>query len=142
MTDNEIIKALACCKVDNSLSDCQESKCPFSTKYGCKLYSGVKKIDDRLYRLAYDIINRQKVEIENLKKGHYTDFEKWQRLSEKTEKHYAELYEEAVAITRIEAVKKFAERLKEKSLKWGYDKVVYCDDIEALLKEMVGEGND
>ena len=58
MNDNDIIKALECCKIKTPPYKCEE--CPLlrgmsnSCIYECK-------------ELAYDLINRQKAEIERLK---------------------------------------------------------------------------
>lgn len=54
MTDNEIIKALKCCS-ETTGSECSE--CPL-LNVECSAYD--------LYKLALDLINRQKAEIERL----------------------------------------------------------------------------
>ena len=57
MTDNDIIKALECCVIDNSCS-----KCPH--------YNNGKQTRECLemsIKFAIDLINRQKAEIEDLK---------------------------------------------------------------------------
>ena len=108
MTDNEIIKALECC----SDSNCHE--CPIE---GCT---------DDIFRNALDLINRQKAEIERLT----VDLLKCSiRLDN--------LYKTADEI-KSEAIKEFAERLKEK-LQWDVEfdnKLVFESDIDNLIKEM------
>ena len=108
MTDNEIIKALECC----SDSNCHE--CPIE---GCT---------DDIFRNALDLINRQKEKNESLK----VDLAKCSiRLDN--------LYKTADEI-KSEAIKEFAERLKEK-LQWDVEfdnKLVFESDIDNLIKEM------
>ena len=57
MIDNEIIKALECCKKAKINQDCVVLKCPFSTEYGCNI--GL----ENLRNAALDLINRQKDKI-------------------------------------------------------------------------------
>ena len=64
MTDNAIIKALKCCKKAKINQDCVVLKCPFSTEYGCNI--GLENLRNE----ALDLINRQKAEIERLKKNY------------------------------------------------------------------------
>ena len=111
MTDNEIIKALECCKFQTK-THCSE--CPIFPWSDCHAM---------VVRNALDLINRQKVEIDNYKKP--CSFE-------------------AFANIRTEAIKDFAERLKEKAYycekKDGKDNFVVDEmDIDNLVKEMVGE---
>ena len=119
MTDNEIIKALECCSVGTFACD---EQCPcFHSKSNLKINScRFELICD-----ALDFINRQQEEIEALVAG------------QKTLQKY-------IAKAKAEAVKEFAERLKEKSFKtirnYGLTKdVVEVCDIDNLVKEMVGE---
>ena len=71
-------------------------------------------------------------------------------LAEKTKQHYADLYEEAKDILKAEAYKEFAERIKLSikanvvetlcnDVKGIYNAEHVLDDIDNLLKEMVGE---
>ena len=131
MTDNEIIKALECC--GDPYSICAE--CPIKDDHGC---------NEQLANYALDIIKRQQAEIERLESANDKKFNQWNMLAEKTKQHYADLYNEAKDILKSEAVKEFAERLKEKSFKtirnYGLTKdVVEVCDIDNLVKEMVGE---
>ena len=126
MTDNEIIKALEC--YGDSYSTCAE--CPIKDDNGC---------NEQLANYALDIIKRQQAEIEQLK------FEIAKLLPEGCP--YAtqvEVSNKLEARTKSEAIKEFAERLKEKSFKtirnYGLTKdVVEVCDIDNLVKEMVGE---
>lgn len=121
MTDEKIIKAMKFCSDTNCLY-CPLLDAPLQEKE-CK---------SNLIRNALDIINRQNAEIEMLKG--------WQDLL-KAEKH---------SLIKAEAIKEFAERLKEKRYlrpmsqaeyfglceeKW----VVNVDVIDNLAKEMVGD---
>ena len=110
MMDNEIIKSLKCCAAALMYDD-----------------------EGNLYRLALDLINRQKAEIERLC-----------AVVDKTDAAYYRKVDE-VRIAKAEAIKEFAERLKEKFL---------CDEqivgmawvnaiahTDILVKEMVGDSN-
>ena len=128
MTDNEIIKALECC-TDESYENCNE--CPYSID--TERCERMKLLEDIL-----DLINHQKTEIERLKKEIQITKDAYTMLQTKNE------------IIKHEAVKEFAERLKEnisddchivsdEGEYVGYD----CDDvrhcIDSLVKEMIGE---
>lgn len=68
MTGNQIIKALECCSVyNNRIADCIRTNCPLFIKSGsdpgCKFKEEHNK---RLFRLAINLINHQKAEIEKL----------------------------------------------------------------------------
>ena len=134
MTDNEIIKALECLR--GNAFDCGE--CPYCSCYPAPCEQQVAKD-------VLSLINRQKEEIERLKNR---DLQV--EVSEKLEREI-----------KAEAVKEFAERLKEQD---GYDNHVFDDcasilvpkeylkgrdekikevwtTIDNLVKEMVGENN-
>ena len=64
MTDENIIKALECCKKAKLNQDCLDLKCPFSTEYGCDI--GLENLRNE----ALALINRQKAEIERLKNAY------------------------------------------------------------------------
>lgn len=147
ITDDEIIKALECCV--KITTDCE--KCP---------YWGISKVEncfDVAKQDAVDLINRQKAEIESLK----YDYDNLQRQFDEIYQqfHYLSNVEipylysftedkdkklETIANillrAKAEAVKEFAERLKQKvdgedtvNTYWLYGYIGY------LLKEMVGE---
>ena len=115
MTDNEIIEALKrcpqhteCCYC-NSLEEC-----------------GNKRI---LTTSVFDLIKRQKAEIESLEK---------ELMKCKLEKEL--LYNVSVEKQNI-AIKEFAERLKEK-LQWDVEfdnKLVFESDLDSLVKEITEE---
>lgn len=134
MTDNEIIKALECLR--GNAFDCGE--CPYCSCYPAPCEQQVAKD-------VLSLINRQKEEIERLKNR---DLQV--EVSEKLEREI-----------KAEAVKEFADRLKEQD---GYNNHVFDDcasilvpkeylkgrdekikevwtTIDNLVKEMVGENN-
>lgn len=118
MTDNEIIKALECCRDnDNNLNmeKCFEV-CPYDSECAGKFMQDV-----------LSLINRQKEEIEGLKNR---DLQV--EVSEKLEREI-----------KAEAVKEFTDRLKERASKgfWETDAYIGVEQIEELVKEMVGKNN-
>ena len=124
MTDNEIIKALECCIMDN-VKDCD--CCPYN-EIQTKTYCA-----NRLIKDALDIINRQKAEIERLRSNIKTDF------FTVTEK--LKLSQSEIGDIRAEAIKEFAEKLKEKayldgSVSIAQELVVDVRDIDDLVEEM------
>lgn len=114
MNYEEIIKALECC--GNPYSICAE--CPIKDDHGC---------NEQLAKYALDIINRQQMEIDRLKNEIQTTKDAYTMLQTKNE------------IIKFEAIKEFAERLKE-IVKFT-DDTYECWEIEGyidnLLKEMV-----
>ena len=120
MTDNEIIKALECCKHKKYLY-CKE--CNFFGSASC---------NSHLVASAIDLINRQKAEIEGL-----TINKNAFGLGMIREKERADN-------ARAEAIKKFAERLKHSTCciaqcHFTYGEVEY--HIDRLVKEMVGDSD-
>ena len=114
MTDNEIITALE-----------QYIERTKNIKYGARKM--VLVADERLKDIL-DLINRQQAEIERLQNenNQFADIGKM----------YSEI--------KTEAIKEFAERLKENLIEESYDdvqffKVVGESDIDNLVKEMVGD---
>jgi hypothetical protein len=125
MTDNESIKAYVNCIGVHQPTDCQE--CPYHHEEdGC--YE--KMTDDIL-----SLINRQKAEIEGLN-------EYISRC-----KSGEEYWVKCLLERPNEAIKEFAERLKEKqkqiniTYNLDYD-VVFVSEIDNLVKEMVGDKNE
>jgi hypothetical protein len=122
MTDEMIIKVLECCKA----GDCDN--CPF---YGRK-----EDCEVELPEEALNLINRQKAEIERYRKEHKEFCIRLGNL------HSLELkvMDRADEI-KSEAIKEFAERLKEKAGRgfWNELAFVDVDDIDNLVEEMVGE---
>lgn len=98
--------------------------------------------------IVLDLINRQRTEISEWKEKYVKNFEKWELLDRRTRKFYAELYEEAKEVVKSEAIKEFAERLKEKigdchivsdGEYCGFDCGDIHECIDNFVKEMVGE---
>ena len=124
MTDNEIIKALECC-TDESYENCNE--CPYSIDtVSCER---MKLLEDSL-----DLINRQQAEIDVLRAD-------LKRVCAERDARIC-----TNNFIKSEAIKEFAERLKEKSYKtirnYGLTKdVVEVCDIDNLVKEMESENN-
>ena len=161
MTDKEIIKALECCCKSNSCEGCPLDYFTFSSSQ-CASELAIKSLD---------LINRQKAENKRLEKEVNLVSIQFQDLQERYEEAQAEIdrlkecpkcvYEYDGEITeycvqgpcpnfktveqiKSEAVKEFAERLKEKFFEtirnYGLTKdVVEVCDIDNLVKEMVGD---
>lgn len=141
MTDNEIIKALE-----------DEVK---STEYVDSDYCD--GVDLTLIKSTIDLINRQKSEIDELKHEREVLIEDIHHSADKINEQLEEIeklertisYLEGVCEStpdkiRAEAIKEFAYRLKQKSEYYengqGWEgRICYEDDIDNLLKEMVGD---
>lgn len=97
MTDKQIITILECCASDENIECCK--KCALCEKYDC--YSEISKN-------VLDLLNRQKAEIERL-----------YRIIADKDYSFAEvtsalrLAKELLETEKSEAIKEFAERLKE-----------------------------
>lgn len=102
MTDEQIIKALRCC----GMRDC--GKCP---------YVGFKEECGNLSILALDLIDRQKEEIERLKKN-------IDGLNIFTTNH--------MKVIRVQAIKEFAKYIIDKS----QNGIIQVSDIPDYVKEM------
>ena len=145
LTDEEIRSSL---EVIATTCNCNE----------CKIRSGkwgTCNCAEVTANAALDLIKRQQAEIERLKSANDEKFRQWDMLAEKTKQHYADLYEEAKDILKAGAYKEFAEKLeniceeiiaqewneKTAPISWSYAYAGFIDDIDTLLKEMVGEDN-
>ena len=155
--DNEIIKALECCSSQTTEITCGN----------CPLFN-VGRVD--CYRLlannSLDLINRQKAENDNWEKQFRILDVECSRLEKKTEEQQAEVERlqkgndelgKAIAgayelncfleatrkIVRVEAIKEFAERLKQeiniRPTHSNEQNKYVCFLINNLIKEMVGE---
>lgn len=124
MTDEQIIKALECCNA-----------------YDCETCSALKYCDymhpGALARASLALINRQKAEIERL-----TDLSNQLGNDIDIKLNYIYDLEEKIETAKSEAIKEFADRLKEKKYKsceWSHGEHPYiveeCD-IDNLVKEM------
>jgi hypothetical protein len=56
--------------------------------------------------------------------------------------HQKQKAEEFIANLKAEAYKEFAERVKATKFKHGNDYIIYADNIDNLLKELVGDENE
>ena len=114
-TDNEIVKALECCR-EKDCGDCPMSEYPQTI---CEWDA---------FDLAIDLINRKKAEIERLREAY--------ALYEETT---------GLKWARAEAIKEFAERVKDivddPALIRGRVIDIIIDTIDNLVKEMTGEDN-
>ena len=128
MTDNEIIKFMQCVVGnDANCSECEYQKVlPFPS---CRMMCA---------KNALDLINRQKAEIERLEKeikdkeraynDEFCSRKEWQTKCR-------ELLKEK-QITKSEAIKEFAEKLKKRFYLSAVLCVVYVYYIDNLVKEM------
>lgn len=127
MTDEQIIKGLECCATDDG-DDC--SQCP----YGNIVYkSGNGGCVNRCRKDALDLVNRQKKEIERLKKKNTilsknADTAFQDGLDENRDLFKKEVEPEI----RNEAIKEFAKFLIKKSK----DVKIFISDIPDYVKEM------
>jgi hypothetical protein len=137
--DKEVIKALgtvlyggySCmkCKFKQYKTSNGEDRCGLK---GCNIC-----------RLALDLINRQKAEISMLIRKHDTLLDELSEKQAKIEElrkgfkadadYFASEYDSYI---RAEAIKEFAERLKDTKFKHGNDYVIYAENIDNLVKEM------
>ena len=122
MTDNEIKKALEWC--------CNSGRCK-ECPHSCLDNGNIEE-------LALDLINRQKAEIERL-------LQKLQRPQDADPMDFCgvlcDFAEGLIAKAKAEAYKEFANELKCRTHEISYNtmQVVNKDDIDNLLKELVGE---
>lgn len=151
MTDKEIIKALECCRPKTN-RNCGN----------CPAYDLGDFCAAELKSKAFDLINRQQAEYEELWKERNRIYESLKETNAELEEYrkafinaqaeiedlkkvdideYASEYDNKI---KAEAVKEFAEALKTYKARVGYewDKDLYVnvEVIDSLVKEMVGEG--
>ena len=121
MSDNEIIKALECCIKEQCSNCCNCGN--WHEQWNCMT---------EIMKKALDLINRQKAEIERLKKDNeYILMQhKFQR------RPSGDCWNDVIEKAKAEAVKEFAERLKELM---QYEAVIYDCHIDNLVKEMAEE---
>lgn len=134
MTDEQIVKALECCKIGN----CDD--CPF---YGVK-----EDCEVELPEEALDLINRKKAENERLEDENYTLKNKIEirdnlieQLGSDIDIKYNTIYtmREKLKNSKSEAIKEFAERLKNKiwySDLCNLERTITPEIITNLVKEM------
>jgi hypothetical protein len=118
LNDNEIKKALECCKYHRECCFCN-----YVEECGNKRNLTISTLD---------LINRLEAENEDIK-----------FLYENLKEEHLEIIK-AIKHTKAEAYKEFAERVKEKAVPHYFDNCNYAVEIEQidnLLKELVGEDN-
>lgn len=125
MTDEQIIKAYERCFTLGF----DESTC-----YECPFYTATAKCTEDLRDSALALINRQRAEIERLKKKNTilsknADTAFQDGLDENRDLFKKEVEPEI----RNKAIKEFAERLKGKKEPWLY---IRLEEIDKLVKEM------
>ena len=124
MRDNDIIEALECCLAKDLVNDrCEE--CP-------NFFMGTRCMDSML-KDALDLINRQKAEIDYWKSKAFDGCMEREQICKSA---------------KSEAIKEFAERLKEFAIFVGvsdgygieaYTKAVTVIEIDRIVKEMTEE---
>ena len=137
--DEEVIKALECCR---DFGDC--SLCP----YDGAVFDEEPDCAEKLHTDALDLINRQKAEIKGLSveldlaKAFYKEKEsEFSLLNYKYNKTLNQL-NDYQSITRAEAIKGFAEKLKNNldisACGYSSEEVTNCviDTIDNLIEEM------
>ena len=118
-TDDEIIKALECCR-EKDCGDCPMIEYPQTI---CQWDA---------FDLAIDLINRKKAEIERLEKTLTEQFDSYESIRKRA---------------KTEAIKEFAERVKEGYAPSGdfgdpFVLTVTAKWIDNLIKEMTGEDSN
>lgn len=133
LTDEEIIKALECCISATTEEAC--AGCPFNKQKLCD------KDQWALERYAFDLINRQKAEIEKMKECPKCVYEYDGEVTEYCVQGPCPNFKTVEQI-KTEAYKEFAARLKSYLLlneKGSTISVISFENIDNLLKEMVDE---
>ena len=134
MSDNEIKKALECCSEPAGKCCCEV----------CPLHHREDSCTTALIKMAVELVNRQQAEIERLErnfKAAKVDAKlKKQEIERFVVKQYAlkaviKRYEKDLKKAKSEAIKEFAERLKEQ-IYIKKDKGLYFEKIDNLVKEM------
>ncbi len=145
MTDNETIKALECCGHQEPCENCP-----------CGDWGGIDRCIHSVMQYALELINRQKAEIEALQSVNAELQESLRLAAEVNKDMRAEVNGKSdktaailpiVADLKKEAVKEFAEKLKEAvfecDVSFGYGREHYTEavaviEIDRLVKEMAG----
>lgn len=148
MNDSEIIKALECCEITYDCANCpanrDDNKYTYMGSYICK---GIQKRD------ILDLINRQQAEIDRLNidlKAMRGAANSWKAEVQRICKKEFDNIEIDIEAVKSEAVRKFAEKLKEYCneitnqewnkrtlpVSWADAYEDFIDDIDRLLEEM------
>ena len=162
MTDNEIIKALECCTTKGAkCSDCPAFKKVDRSDYikyfrgAIDLINSQKAEIENLKDILYDaegvnLVNYWYQQCEIAENGNRNFDEENKKLKVEIKRLKNDISAMLVTLrnsakaTRNEAIKEFAYRLKQKSEYYengqGWEgRICYEDDIDKLVKEMVGE---
>lgn len=130
MNDNDIIEIMKVCSMASGCKSCR-----FADSTDCA---------GEVSAFALDLINRQKAEIEKLKRD--VDEARCEYTGLQIDKD--EMFNESVALIKnagIKAIKEFAEKLKgrtTKALVFGHEyNITTTFGIDALVKEMTEEHN-
>ena len=130
MNDKDIIKALECC--NSTDSDCL-NKCPY--------FNYTAKCSQAMIKDTLDLINRQQAEIKKLQEH----IQKCDTVEQRADELIAQLQKE-LKTAKSEAVKEFAERLKEKfrdvaRIDYNGKPMFIVGDafVDNLVKEMGGD---
>ena len=143
MSDNKTIKALECCICNDGCEQCPVSeKCFF-------LYNKPYVETPEILRLSLDLINRQKAEIEELKKeiNHYKiNLPYLEHQNEDFCGVPCSFMENLVEQAKAEAIKEFWGRLQSiayrSEVEWSHGEhpmLIELDDAEEIYEEMVGD---
>lgn len=129
ISDDEIISSLEVIATTRNCSECKIRNCNWGDCNCSQITANA----------ALDLINRQKAEIERLKECPKCIYEYDGKTTEYCVQGPCSNFKTAEQV-RAEAIKEFAERLKEKALpKCDWDNCVDVDDIDNFVKEMVGD---
>jgi 3-methyladenine DNA glycosylase/8-oxoguanine DNA glycosylase len=139
MIDEEVIKALECCKKHGyNFEECE--RCP----YGGQCYTD----DVNLCQDVLDLINRQKAEIKELEAKCDRQYEQAEADIRANIADGGTSCHWCMDKHRAEAIKEFAERLKERaytSSDWSHGEhpqVVELEDINEIVEELTGKGDN
>jgi hypothetical protein len=129
ITDKDIIEALECCISAESCCEC-----------------GYTKICDgtTIHQFALALINRLKADVIHYRRKAQNQKQELSRLNTEIERLKKGWKADVIETQNIksEAIKEFAERLKTETFlpKGSVEHAFLKDDIDNLVKEMVGEG--
>lgn len=126
MNDNEIIKTLECCIMETYCKSC-----PLHSEFSANCVNIA-------FKNALALITRQRAEIERLKECPKCVYEYDGEITEYCAQSPCPNFKTVEQI-KTEAYKEFAKLLRQQAFDKFY---VSVDEINNLLKEMVGEDND
>lgn len=142
LKEEEIIKALECCKMPVGSGAC--NNCPLKNIRDNLQKEDIKSCTTVMMESTLALINRQKAEIERLQEEN-----KKQKLILESIEHtihplpFVTNFDEAITNAKSETLKELSERLESGEYglyDWEYKEFVYPQsDIDNLLKEMAGE---